>query len=266
MESIIKKCYISPRSIIKKNTPVSQQLPKHRVGEVPIYSHPKKPLRKSKTKYEDINLGEIVNYKSPTNRNNNRPEHGLDNNTKDTNLVKQSGGTNTKQVIKKRVQISPKTKTIISPRSTTRVSPKPTTRVSPKPTTRVSPKSTTRVSPKSTQKSSPNKYNISRRVQKNKVVNHKQNIIDKYCNTGLDTIKKPRKYTKIPKNNIIKNPYIKVKVRTNLKFFKELDYNVNPDFLEKNIHNLKYFDKMKYIEDRYIGTVLSDSININKFS
>ena len=250
MESRIKKCYISPKTVIKKTLPVSQQLPKHRTGEVQIYNSPKKPLRKSKTKYEDINLGEIVSYKSPTKPSSQKIQQRPDNSYKNNNLAKQSGGLNTKQATKKQVYIVPK----------------PTNKVSPKTTTKVSPKTTTKVSPKTTQKSSPNKYNITRRVQKNKVTNHKQTIIDKYCNTGAQTVKKPRKYTKTPKNEVIKKPYIKVKIRTNLNFFKELDYNVNPDFLEKNIHNLKYFDKMTHIEDRYIGTVLSDNLKINKFS
>ena len=128
------------------------------------------------------------------------------------------------------------------------------------------------------------KFNLSKKEESpNKIIHHKQNRIDKYY-VNKDITKPKNIIEKSPKisnrkksheskknkscnnKNTHKSTHKKVLIKTNIDNYKDHDNMFSIDLLNKNKNNFKYYQNIPNIEDKYISSIITDGIIVNKVS
>ena len=67
------------------------------------------------------------------------------------------------------------------------------------------------------------------------------------------------------KLNQNKTPIKKAVLKTNINYEKTNKYLYH-GLLEKNIENIKYYNNIPDIEDRYLTSIITEGVNINKIT
>tara|TARA_B100000925_G_C21940111_1_gene444204 strand:- start:274 stop:1134 length:861 start_codon:yes stop_codon:yes gene_type:complete len=226
----------------------------------------KSEIKKSKTKFEDVCLGQVVYKKSKKSISNNvtikSPESDIKNEISNSNM-------HTKSISKKNSTNADITKINDISKKLTRI----------------------QFIDNKTQKNKiqdtniKKKYNITKKEFPNKVTTHKQGVLDKYYSQKeltkkISTNKNVQKRTEIKRANVkntlkpkiqceIKseqNTYKKVVLKTNISYYEKTNKYLYPGLLEKNIENIKYYNNIPDIEDRYLTSIITEGVNINKIT